>query len=400
MIGRGPFRGNGPFGFHTARGRPDGSMHAHQDTLNELNKNLTLTEKLRSIHSIIRKEFDFIERIAVALYDSKTDLLKTFSHSSGGGDPLIRYQAPLGQSRSLTEILKTGHPRVINDLTLLPAGGREHSRRIAEQGYRSSYTMPMYMNGLFFGFIFFDSPKKYSFVPDVLHRLDLYGHLISLTFINELMTIRTMLATVKAARDITAHRDLETGEHLDRMSYYSRLIARQLAGKFGLDDEFVERVFLYSPLHDIGKIGVPDAILRKRGRLSPEEFEEMKAHTLKGREIIDEMLEDFGLESLPHIDTMRNIAEYHHESVDGKGYPEGLKGTQIPLEARIIAVADIFDALTSRRPYKSAWSNEQAFLMLRELSGHQLDKDCVEALIRNREEVEKIQAQFRGKERE
>jgi HD-GYP domain-containing protein (c-di-GMP phosphodiesterase class II) len=375
-------------------------MHAHQDTLNELNKNLTLTEKLRAVHALLKNEFDFIDRIAVAIYDSKTDLLKTFSHSSGGADPLIRYQAPLAQSRSLMEILKTGHPRVINDLTLLPTGAREHTRRIADQGYRSSYTMPMYMNGLFFGFIFFDSSKKYSFVPDVLHTLDLYGHLISLTFINELMTIRTMLATVKAARDITAHRDLETGEHLDRMAHFSRLIAKRLAGKFGLDDEFVERVFLYSPLHDIGKIGVPDAILRKHGQLNRAEFEEMKGHTLMGRRIIDEMLEDFGLESLPHIDTMRNIAEYHHETIDGKGYPLGLKGDEIPLEARIIAVADIFDALTSRRPYKSAWDNEQAFLMLRELAGHQLDKDCVEALIQSADEVEKIQGRFKGKEAE
>ena len=373
-------------------------MHAHQDILHELNKNLTLTEKLRSVHSILKKEFDFIDRIAVALYDAKTDLLKTFSHSSGGAAPLIRYQATLSDSRSLTEILKTGHPRVINDLTVFAPGQREHTKRISEQGYGSSYTMPMYMNGLFFGFVFFDSQKKYSFVPDVLHVLDLYGHLISLTFINELMTIRTMLATVKAARNITAQRDLETGAHLDRMSYYSRLIAKHLAEKLGLDDEFVERVFLYSPLHDIGKIGVPDAILRKREKLSREEFEEMKSHTLKGREIIDQMLEDFGLESLPHIETMRNIAEYHHESIDGKGYPEGLKGDQIPLEARIIAVADIFDALTSRRPYKGAWSNEQAFLMLRELAGHQLDRDCVEALIQNADSVEEIQSRFKGKE--
>jgi HD-GYP domain-containing protein (c-di-GMP phosphodiesterase class II) len=204
-----------------------------------------------------------------------------------------------------------------------------------------------------------------------------------------------MLATVKAARDISAHRDMETGAHLDRMSHYARLIAKELAERYGFDDEFIEHIFLFAPLHDIGKIGVPDAILRKPARLTEDEFETMKTHTQKGRQMIDAMLKDFGLDSFQHIDVMRNIAEYHHETIDGRGYPHGMKGDAIPIESKIIAVSDIFDALTSRRPYKTAWTNEEAFAMLRQLAGRQLDRDCVDALIKNAGRVEEIQKRFR-----
>jgi HD-GYP domain-containing protein (c-di-GMP phosphodiesterase class II) len=370
-------------------------MVFHQDVLKELNKNITLSEKLESIHKVLKVRFPFIDRIAVAVYDAKTDLLKTFSHSSGPQAPLVRYEAKMGESHSLMEILETGMPRVINDLTVFGPPEREHTQRIAAQGYVSSYTMPMYINGTFFGFVFFNSREKNSLEPEVLHYLDVFGHLVSLTIINDLMTIRTMLATVKAARDISAHRDMETGAHLDRMSHYARLIAKELAEPYHLDDEFIEHIFLFAPLHDIGKIGVPDTILRKPAKLTEEEFELMKSHTQKGRQMIDTMLKDFGLDSFQHIDIMRNIAEYHHETLDGQGYPHGMKDGEIPIESRIIAVADIFDALTSHRPYKTAWTNEEAFAMLRQLAGMQLDRDCVNALIKNAGRVEEIQKRFR-----
>jgi len=371
-------------------------MSPDQDFFQRLNENTSISDKVSTIHAAVRKRYDFIDRIAVAIYDPKTDMLKTFSHSSGEENPLSRYQAKLADSRSLTEVCKTRQPRLINDLTAFtPPSGREHSRRIIAQGYRASYTMPMYMSGIFFGFVFFDSHRENSLNPEVVHYLNLFGHLVSLTIINDLMTIKTMLSTVKAARDITAYRDMETGAHLDRMSYYARLIAREMADRHGFDDEFIEYVFLFSPLHDIGKIGVPDRILRKADRLSPEEFILMKDHTIKGRQIIDAIMKDFGLDNFRHIEMMRNITEFHHEQVDGNGYPRGLKGDAIPIEARIISTADIFDALTSERVYKPAWTNEEAFDNLRRIAGTQLDRVCVEALIKNADEILKIQSRFR-----
>jgi HD-GYP domain-containing protein (c-di-GMP phosphodiesterase class II) len=106
------------------------------------------------------------------------------------------------------------------------------------------------------------------------------------------------------------------------------------------------------------------------------------------------MLKDHGLDSFENINILRNIAEYHHEAVNGTGYPKGLQGKEIPLEARIVAVADVFDALTSKRPYKEAWSNHDAYAMLLRLAGGQLDRECVDALMANKEQVEKIQKEF------
>ena len=121
----------------------------------------------------------------------------------------------------------------------------------------------------------------------------------------------------------------------------------------------------------------------------------MRTHARRGREIIDELISNFGLNHFDYVSVLRNIAEFHHEAINGTGYPEGKKGTQIPLEARIVAVADVFDALTSNRPYKKAWSNEEAFAMLKKLAGEKLDRDCVDAMVNNRKEVKEIQEQFK-----
>ena len=369
-------------------------MFEHQDTLNELNNNIPLSEKLTSIHHAIVERYDFIDRVAVAIYDYKTDLLKTYVHSSGGESPLSHYQAPLAQSPSLKEIIQQRKPRVVNDLKIFAHGEQEHTKRIQSQGYASSYTLPMYLNNVFFGFVFFNSYRSECFTDDVLHYFDLIGHLVSLLIINEQTSIRTLLATVKTAHDITHHRDTETGAHIDRMSRYSRLIALHLADKYHLDDEFIENVFLFSPLHDIGKIAIADGILKKPGRLTDAETSIMRTHAHKGREIIDTMLADHGLETFETINILRNIAEYHHEAINGSGYPMGLHDKEIPLEARIVAVADVFDALTSKRPYKEAWSNADAYAMLQRMAGERLDKDCVEALVSNTEQVETIQREF------
>lgn len=371
-------------------------MFDHQDALDALNRNIPISDKLSFLHAFLRKKFDFIDRIAIALHEEKSDTLKTFLSSDSNSVPtLVRYESSLRDSPSLLEIIEKGCPRVVNDLEIFNAGPNPHTRRIRESGFGSSYTMPMYSNGNFFGFLFFNSYSKDVFGEQALHYLDLFGHLLSLTVISELASIRTLLASVKTATDIVHHRDFETGTHLDRMANYSRLIANRVAEKYQLSDELIEHIFLFSPLHDIGKISVADNILLKPGKLDAEQYEAMKKHTIKGREIIDDILGNFGLGKLAHVDILRNIAQYHHEAVNGSGYPDGLKDNEIPIESRIVAVADVFDALTSRRPYKEAWSNQDAFDYLLKMAGTTFDRDCVEALITQRKEIERIQKNFR-----
>ena len=210
----------------------------------------------------------------------------------------------------------------------------------------------------------------------------------------ELSAINVLAAALKTTGHITHLRDPETGSHLDRMSRFSRLIASKLADKYEFNDDYIEHIFMYSPLHDIGKVVIPDSILLKPGRLTPEEMETMKTHTLKGRAMIDTLINNFELHDFRNIDMLRNIAEFHHEAIDGSGYPMGKTRDEIPIEARIVAVADVFDALTSRRPYKEAWSNDEAIKELRQLAGKTLDQDCVNALINNMDEIEEIQQNF------
>lgn len=370
-------------------------MPQHHDALQELNRHIPLRDKLIVAHKSIHEVFPFIERIAVALYDSKTTLLKTFIHSSGDDNPLEHYQTQIENAPSLKQLLEKGLPRVINDMVTVENGQHEHTQRIGRQGYGASYTLPVFNEGTFIGFIFFNSYEKDVFTESTLRQIDIYGHLIALMVINELASIHTLTAAITTTGRITHVRDHETGSHLDRMSRYSRLIANALADTYHLDDDYIERVFMYSPLHDIGKIGIPDSILLKPGKLDESEMSIMKSHASKGREIIDDIIENFGLENIKHIDLLRHIAEFHHEAVDGSGYPQGKTRQEIPLEARIVAVADVFDALTSKRPYKEAWSNGQAVASLQKLAGEKLDGDCVQALLENMEEVEHIQQQFR-----
>lgn len=370
-------------------------MTEHQDALKELNHHIPLREKLIAAHKSMSEIFPFIVRIAVTIYDPQTTMLKTYLHSGEDHNPLEHYQALLDDAPSLKEILNKGLPRVVNNLLTFDAGEHVHTQRVGREGYAASYTLPMYNNGNFFGFIFFNSNEKDVFTENVLRQIDIYGHMISLTILNELTSVHTLTAAVKTTGSITHVRDPETGSHLDRMSRYSRLIATELAEKYQLDDTYIEHIFMFSPLHDIGKIGIPDNILLKPELLTDNEKIVMQSHARKGREMVDNILENFGLENLEYMDVLRNIAEFHHESINGEGYPSGKKGDEIPLEARIVAAADVFDALTSVRPYKDAWSNEKAIQTLKKLSGETLDQDCVNALIKNMEQIEEIQKQFK-----
>ncbi len=356
----------------------------------------TLAQKLLQMHVGLLREpgLTGLDRIAVAVYDEKTDLLKTFVHSTEGGEaPLNHYVARLADSRSLSECALSDRPRVIDDLDVLE-GDREHSRRIHLGGFRSSFTLPIRHSGVLYGFLFFNSRQPGFFNPVVVHQITPYAQLVAYMAILEFDSIRMIQAAVKTVREISHFRDEETGGHLDRMSRFARLVATQIAAERGLSDEFVEFLFQFAPLHDVGKVGIPDNILLKPARLTPAEFDVMRSHVTKGTEIVDRMVRDFRLETVAHVDILRNVVAYHHENWDGSGYPHGLDGERIPLEARICAVADVFDALTSTRPYKHAWSNADALQHLKEMSGKKFDPACVDALARCMDEVERIQAQF------
>ncbi|MBB1076200.1 response regulator [Rhodoferax sp. 4810] len=189
----------------------------------------------------------------------------------------------------------------------------------------------------------------------------------------------TVIRLSKAAE----YRDPETGSHIVRMAHYSELIARGM----GLPREECELLLEAAPMHDIGKVGITDSILLKPGRLTPEEFEVMKLHSVYGYDILKGS-------SSRVLQTGAAIALGHHEKFDGSGYPGGLKGEAIPIFSRIVAVADVFDALTSERPYKKAWSLERASEHIKASAGTHFDPRCVATFFSQWENVSQIQQRF------
>jgi putative two-component system response regulator len=191
------------------------------------------------------------------------------------------------------------------------------------------------------------------------------------------------LAAIFAMSKLAESRDPETGEHLDRMREYCLILARQLARlpKYRelITQSFQDNLYAASPLHDIGKVGIPDEILRKPGRLTPAEWTIMRTHSLIGGETLREV--DRQYPGNAFIRTGIDIAESHHERWDGTGYPRGLSGEHIPLVARILALADVYDALTSRRCYKEAFDHERSRGIIMAEEGRHFDPDIVQAFL-------------------
>ncbi|MCD4831097.1 MAG: HD domain-containing protein [Anaerohalosphaeraceae bacterium] len=187
-------------------------------------------------------------------------------------------------------------------------------------------------------------------------------------------------------------RDPETGEHLERIRSYCHILAEELRENSiyseWIDDEFIENLYRSSPLHDIGKIGIPDSILLKPGTLSEREFSIMKQHSLIGAEALSKTTMNTSGENFLSMAT--EIAKYHHECFDGSGYPEGLRGKEIPLSARIVTLADVYDALTSSRVYKPAFKAEIAYLMIKEERGRHFDPVVVDAFLARIDDFLKI----------
>jgi HD-GYP domain-containing protein (c-di-GMP phosphodiesterase class II) len=295
---------------------------------------------------------------------------------------------------SLKELAAGGGVRVLNDLSREIWTGSVHSQKLLEKGYLSSLTKPFYESGALRGFLFYDAVSRDYFSPSVVRRLEVYGNLATLLVLGSLATARVLRAAVRMAGHIGQVRDRETGAHISRVSRYAKAIATGLAWEFGLTDEWIEFLSLFTPLHDIGKIGIPDHILLKEGPLSPVELEVMRTHVAKGVELVDALAREFGMERLPQLAILRNIVQCHHERVDGGGYPLGLHGDQIPLEARIVTVADVYDGLLSPRPYKPAWTEDRVLAFIRERAGTHFDQACVASLLGQWERLRDIRERF------
>ncbi len=194
---------------------------------------------------------------------------------------------------------------------------------------------------------------------------------------------RLTYGLISALESANYYNDTDTGNHIRRVSRYSGIIAEI----YGMNREFVKKIVMYSSLHDVGKVGIDDAILKKPGRFTPEEFKKMQEHVVIGARMLQ----------CKEIDPIaRNIVRYHHEKWDGTGYVEGLKGTEIPIEARIVAVADVYDALGTRRPYKDAFPEDKIDRIMREESGKHFDPELIEVFFAGKERILEVKRSLHG----
>lgn len=372
----------------------------------------SLTDQMRWLHEQVRLHCPQVNRVAIALYDSRLEMLKTYVNSSDVPHPLSLYERPLSSVPSLEELARDRTARVINDMAQLPQPHAEHTQWLLAHGYRSSYTVPLFQSGTLLGFLFFDSREPDAFDGRVPDELQIYVQLCRLSVLNVVNLSHAVEGMVKVARGLAHLRDIETGHHLDRMSSYSRVVAKGVARRFGCSDEFIEHVYLFSPLHDIGKIGIADSILLKPGRLTAEEFDVMKSHATIGADAINKAMvqaiaacadaeaAERAAKAFGFLEVAKEIAVGHHEKWDGSGYPAGLVGDAIPVSARLMALADVFDALMTRRVCKQPFSLDETTRIICEGRGKHFDPDVVDAFMACRERFADIASRFADPEPE
>lgn len=374
--------------------------------IENMNNNSSFTESLDFINRTF-SQFIPYNYIGIALFSDDKRMVKA-SYGVSDGTIVGMGEKFVGKSwfvrdTSLEYVLNTGEPRIINDLKKYTEGKpiKKYNQIIMESGIQSSITLPLKVAGEPVGVIFFSSNQKNVYTEDHLNFLKTLVNSIAVSFNQNIFIDDIIISSILALAKLAEARDEDTGDHLDRMKVYSREISELVyqkdiyPGEITLD--YFDKIERFSPLHDIGKVGIRDGILLKPGKLTPEEYEEMKHHALYGAEVLKAAEENFLKRGKSLFGMGIEIAEGHHEKWDGSGYPYGKKGLEIPLSARIVAIADVFDALTSKRPYKKAFSFDLALSIIEEGKGKHFDPKITEVFLENRDRFEKLYREFQLK---
>ena len=343
-----------------------------------------LGARLAALHGVVQSRYSFVSRMAIALLESSSGAFCTF-FSSDAELGMDARQLELDLNATAQEVIVSRRSRIRSDLQHLTARGPVLAHLgLHPSEYQSCYIYPICIEGSPIAFLYFEAKQAGAFVPAVIEFLDPLAQVVVDLFLLRTREARGLIGSVQLAVGLMQARDVETGNHLARMADYAAIIAEGVADDWRQDASFVDHVTLFAPLHDIGKVGIPDAILLKPGPLDSGEWTQMRNHVLIGKELTDRMISDLGVSGTTVATRARNIVLSHHERGDGTGYPHGLRMNDIPLEARIVAVADVYDTLASFRPYKTPRSEQECLAVLRdEADAGRLDKACVDALIRD-----------------
>ncbi len=386
------------------------------DVIAMLNRGKKTEEIFMMLNSTLKQVIPF-NKLTLALIEEATRMVTSKLVESdrkvvlGVGERFPVSESSLGQVAREKEVL------MINDLDEYASAHPESSttRGLLEEGMKSSLVLPLIINNITRGFLIFNSAERGAFTSEhalflklisgqiafsiqrgeLLEQLELHTrNLEHLVKVRTHEILKTQKTTIFALSKLAEVRDPETGQHLERIRNYSVLIAQIL--KYSGHETEITNLYLRdlydsSILHDIGKVGIPDNILLKPGALTKEEFEIIKTHTTIGYNALKSASRDLGENSF--LKMAMDVTMYHHEQWDGKGYPSGLKGNDIPLSARIVTIADIYDALGSRRPYKEPFSHDQCVEIMKNES-YRFDPLLFKIFLDNAEEFHRIHREF------
>ena len=387
-------------------------IHNYIDTVFEENRFIEdIKEVLLKVYVVedavdalfnLLKERMGIDRVGLAFVDYNREMIvaeygvivdRVIKLGPGFEVPFVR--------TSLYDLIESRKPMINNDLE------EEFRKRpkssslylLAQEGIKSNIILPLTMGNAVFGFLFLSSREKDFFNLNHLHLAEKIVYEIK-GLLNRTYFTKVVFSKITSGfSELVEKKDNETGEHILRMVNYSTLLAYKLIEKNHPDYQIQERIVLEiernAAVHDIGKVGIPDSILKKPGKLTDEEWEIMRTHPIIGGDIFKSIREGLKAFDPELYKVSEDITRYHHEKWNGEGYPHGLKGHEIPLVARIVAVADVFDAISSKRIYKEAFEVEESFQILKNMSGVNLDPYLVEIFIENKSEVLKIYEKYK-----
>lgn len=353
----------------------------------------TIEEYIKLVGEQVCSFFE-VERFSLALISDDEVIAEEAYFSEPGHRAFLHkgFRQKLGET-SLGKIAKEGLKyRIINDLRAVNSKSAE---LIVKEGFLSNLTVPAVVGGEVIGFFFLTSKEVNHFTEEDGKLF----HIISLILSPKLfyaLAIQNVVANFgESLVNLSEYRDNETGNHIRRVSTYAKILAEAMK----LEPRLVREIYQFAPLHDIGKIGIPDSILLKPGKLDDDEWEVMKTHVMIGVRIIEDFVENSRkIMSGNSLKTAINLIRDHHEKWDGSGYPFGKKGEEISIEGRILAVADVFDALTSKRPYKKPFSFEKAVEIIKEGRGTHFDPKVVDAFVENIEKIKAIYNELKDTE--
>lgn len=354
--------------------------------MENINMSKSFKESLEYIYRTFSRYVPYTH-VGIALFNDDGKVVTSYGVSEsiheGLAAEFIGYVVNL-EDTSLGKIIESGHPRVINDYLEYFKDRKinKYSEIILKHGIRSSITIPLMSNQRNLGFIFFSSSESNIYEDKHVQFLKTVSNAIAVSMEKNVVVDDLVYSSVLALAKLAEARDEDTGNHLQRMKDTSVLLTKLMMKdsrfKNQIDTHYISEIDKFSPMHDIGKVGVPDYILLKPGKLTEEEFEIMKRHTIYGAEVLKLAEDNVAKNGRRIFGEGVAIASGHHEQWDGSGYPNGLKGEEIPLSARIVMVADVLDALMSKRPYKEAFTYEYSVELLLKGKGTHFDPNIID----------------------